>query len=119
MKALFVTFLFAALISFSFASEKESQQADKDKAATKTFTTLRGQVVDKQTNEALVGVKIVLEETDQVAYTDFDGKYQFENIETGDYNLTASYISYEQTSVENVGVSLKKSQIDFSLRTAD
>ncbi len=117
MKALIFTVLFAGILSFSFASEKEKQQADK--AETKMFTTLRGQVVDKQTNEALVGVKIVLEGTDQVAYTNFDGKYQFENIETGAYNLTASYISYEQTSVENVGVSLKKSQVDFSLRTAN
>lgn len=119
MKTLVVTVLFAGILSFSFASEKESQQADKDKTETKLFTTLRGEVVDQKTNEALVGVKIVLEGTDQVAYTDFDGKYQFENIETGDYNLTASYISYEQTSVENVGVSLKKSQVDFSLRTAN
>lgn len=117
MKALLVTVLFAGILSFSFASEKENKQADK--AETKLFTTLSGQVVDKQTNEALVGVKIVLQGTDQVAYTDFDGKYQFENIQTGAYNLTASYISYEQTSVENVGVSLKKSQVDFSLRTAN
>jgi hypothetical protein len=119
MKALIVTVLFAGILSFSFASEKESQKANKDKVETKLFTTLRGEVVDQKTNEALVGVKIVLEGTDQVAYTDFDGKYQFENIETGAYNLTASYISYEQTSVENVGVSLKKSQVDFSLRTAN
>ena len=117
MKSFVFTIALAITVSFSVAAEKENKAEAKIEKS--NLVTLSGKVVDKSTNEALTGVKVVLEGTGQVAYTDFDGKYTLTNIEAGKYNITASYISYENTSVENVSLSLNKSQVDFSLRTAD
>ena len=116
MKAFLFTVLFVVSFAVSFAGNKESKSEVKSDA---NMITLTGTVVDKTTHEALVGVKVVLEGTDQVAYTDFDGNYNFKDIKTGKYNLTASYISYQNNSVENVQVSPKNNQVDFSLNTTN
>lgn len=115
MKALLTVF-FVAIFAFSFAAEKESTEKSQAEA---TQFDLCGQVMDQKTNELLVGVKVVLEGTDQVAYTDFDGNYKFKNIQTGEYNVTASYISYEKATVKNVELSLEKSQVNISLKLTD
>ena len=113
MKSFLLTALFVGIISFSFAAEKENKSEAKVEKT--SLTTISGQVVDKTTEELLVGVKVTLEGTDEVVYTDFDGNYSFENIKIGNYKLTASYISYEKASVNDVQVSLNKNQVDFSL----
>ena len=33
-------------------------------------------------------------------YTDFDGKFSFRNLKPGEYNIVASYISYEKNTIE-------------------
>lgn len=116
MKALLFTVLFTVFVSFSFAAEKESKVESKTEATT---VSLSGQVVDQESQEALVGVKVSLEGTDKVAYTDFDGNYQLNGIEAGQYSLTASYISYRESKIENVQVSLKKSKVNISLEVVD
>ena len=116
MKALLFTVLFSVLVSFSFAAQKETKEESKTEIAA---LSLSGQVVDKVSHEALVGVKLCLEGTDKVAYTDFDGNYQFKGVEAGQYNLTASYISYEESKIENIQLSLKKSELNISLEVVD
>ena len=117
MKSFVLTIVLAVAVVFSFAAEKENKAETKVEKVNTLIVS--GKIVDKATDEALTGVKVVLEGTEQVAYTDFDGKYAFKNVEAGKYNITASYISYENASVEDVSLSLNKSQVDFSLRTAD
>jgi len=56
-------------------------------------STLFGTVVDKDTKESLVGVKI--ESKDTVIYTDFDGKFKI-----GNDTLVISYISYNDTIIK-------------------
>lgn len=116
MKALLSAILVIGILSFSFAAEKENKE---EVNAEVSQLSLTGKVVDKETQEALVGVKITLDGIDQVAYTDFDGHYQFTNIEKGNYNLTASYISYEKSTVKNIELSLKESQVNISLEIID
>ncbi|WP_321288206.1 carboxypeptidase-like regulatory domain-containing protein [uncultured Sunxiuqinia sp.] len=116
MKALLFTVLFTVLISFSFAAEKQTKEESKTEVTT---LSLSGQVMDKVSHEALVGVKVCLEGTDKVAYTDFDGNYQFNGVAAGQYNLTASYISYEESKMENIQLSLKKSELNISLEVVD
>ena len=116
MKSLLFTFVFVLSFAVTFAADKESQPEVKSNA---NLIVLSGKVVDKTTSEALVGVKVVLDGTDQVAYTDFDGNYNFNNIEAGKYNVKASYISYQESSVDQVQVSLKNNQVDFSLNTTN
>ena len=116
MKSLLLTCLLVVSFVLSFAAEKESKSEAKVEASQ---ITLKGSVVDQTTHEALVGVKVVLDGTDEVAYTDFDGNYTLKNVAPGKHNLTASYISYQNSSAKNVQVSLKNNQVDFSLKTAD
>lgn len=116
MKSLLFTVLLIVSFVVSFAAEKENKSDVKVEA---NQVVLTGSVVDQSTQEALVGVKVVLEGTDQVAYTDFDGNYSFKNLAPGKYNLSASYISYQKSSVENVKISLNSNQVDFSLKTTN
>ncbi|MEN6455395.1 MAG: carboxypeptidase-like regulatory domain-containing protein, partial [Prolixibacteraceae bacterium] len=100
MKKLFVSVLLVGCMVFTYAGKKET----KKEVATDNseLTTISGQILDQRTNETLVGVKVALKGTGKVAYTDFDGKYSFENVKPGTYALTASYISYEESTVENL-----------------
>ena len=114
MKQLLLSLLFVGVVSFSFAGnskDKTETQVNNDQPA-----TITGQVTDRKTNESLVGVKIMLEGTDKIAYTDFDGKYSIENVVPGDYKLTASFISYNQTT-EKLRLAKNKTQVNFSLNT--
>lgn len=116
MKASLLIVLMVFGLSYSFAAERENNEK---KQAESQVLSLKGQVIDQQTKEALVGVKVVLEGTKKVAYTDFDGNYQFDNMKAGEYQLTASYISYEKATVEHVKPSLNNGPVNFSLRTAN
>lgn len=60
------------------------------------ISTLTGTVIDKKTGELLVGVEINIEGTKLKAYTDFDGKFKFENINLVEYKIVTNYISYEK-----------------------
>ncbi|HKJ43599.1 MAG TPA: hypothetical protein VKA27_15995 [Sunxiuqinia sp.] len=64
-------------------------------------------------------MKVVLKGTDQEACTDFDGSCNFKNISAGKYDGIASYISYQKSSAENVLVTTKNNQVDFSLNTTN
>lgn len=79
------------------------------------LVSLSGQVTDSNSGEALVGVKVVVEETKDIVYTDFDGSFSFENLIPGSYQLTAAFISYEKSDIqvnlnqqESVEVSLEQ-----------
>ena len=115
MKKTLVTFMFASIVMFSFATDKQDKTDSKAEAVQQV--ELKGQILDKQTQEALVGVKVELEGTEQVAYTDFEGNYTFKAVKTGNYNISASFISYEKAMAENVQISHSKNQFDFSLKT--
>ncbi|MCU4165326.1 beta-sandwich domain-containing protein [Carboxylicivirga caseinilyticus] len=76
----------------SFANNKDNKK-DAD-ASTSAITSLSGIITDEATGENLAGVKVILEGTDQVAYTDFDGIFTFDNVKKGTYTLKSDYISY-------------------------
>jgi hypothetical protein len=91
-----ITFLFICLFSFGVFAENEKQTKDET-----TSLQISGKVVDHLTGENLVGVKIQLENTNIVAYTDLDGNYTIEvpgNIQSGAVNI--SFISYETSVVD-------------------
>lgn len=53
-------------------------------------------VVDKETNEPLVGVEVTSKETGETYYTDLDGKVE---IPTDSCQYILEYISYQDTVV--------------------
>ncbi|MGD9555514.1 MAG: TonB-dependent receptor [Mangrovibacterium sp.] len=66
--------------------------------------TIKGMVIDKKTNEPLVGATILLDGTTTGIMTDFDGNYQIENINPGTYTIRCSFISYETIFREKVTI---------------
>lgn len=91
------------LIAFGFANagidEKEG------------LFNVSGKVIDKNTNEPIIGAKVILAEFNKVVYTDFEGNYTFENIKSGDYSINVSYISYEDVENMKVSTKLKSNEI--------
>jgi len=73
-------------------------------------------VTDKSSSEALVGVEVQIEGTNQKVYTDFDGKFTFCNLKPGEYKLVASYISYEKNVVEHIDAE-KSNQVSILLES--
>ncbi len=117
MKKLFLSFLLVGCVAFAYAGKKENK---KEHAADNSeLTTISGQVLDQRTNETLVGVKVALKGTDKVAYTDFDGKYSFNNVKPGTYELTASYISYEKSTVQDLKLDKNINQVNILLKDSN
>lgn len=65
---------------------------------------ISGLVIDKNTQENLIGVNITIDGTTLGATSDIDGKYEITNLAGGTYKLIFSYIGYADKSVENVTV---------------
>ncbi|HNZ72861.1 MAG TPA: carboxypeptidase-like regulatory domain-containing protein [Prolixibacteraceae bacterium] len=104
MKKIAFSILIASMALSSFAGNDKTQNELEISTKTNANQEISGIVTDKQSNEALVGVEVIIEGTNQKVYTDFDGKFTFSNLKPGEYNLVASYISYEKNIVENIDV---------------
>ena len=63
---------------------------------------LAGKVIDKQTNEALIGANIIVVGTSFGAATDVNGEFLVSQVPSGTYTLRASYIGYQAQSIANV-----------------
>ena len=78
---------------------------------------IAGRVIDAETEEPLPGVNVILEDTDQGAATDQDGYYTIVNVDPGSYTLTASFIGYAETDIQNVRVNIDlTTTINFELQ---
>ncbi len=67
---------------------------------------LTGVVRDKNTQEQLIGVTIVVEGTTPVlgSSTDAQGRFRIDNIPVGSYNIQATYIGYQPLTKFNIVV---------------
>jgi len=84
---------------------------------TKALTSLNGKIVDEISGEALVGVKVEVEGLDKPVYTDFDGNFEVKNIYPGKYNISTTYISYENSFHKNVSVQYSDNKFTFGLKS--
>ncbi len=65
--------------------------------------TISGTIIDEEIGETLIGAYVYLEGTDQVAVTDFDGKYQLEAA-AGIYTVKVTYIGFADKLITDVEV---------------
>jgi len=80
-------------------------------------TILFGRIVDKKTNEPLIGANVVLTGYKLGAATDFYGNYVIKNIPPGTYNIKASYVGYERSLLPDIKLDSNKIYlIDFELQ---
>lgn len=60
---------------------------------------LDGKVFDQQSNEALIGATIIVENTFNAAYTDADGAFQLGRIRQENIKLIVSHIGYQSDTI--------------------
>ena len=109
---LFFSFFFSLFISTStFAQDnptenpenivEEEDLAKKDKTTKKGI--VQGTVRDKDTQEALIGVSVIVVGSDPIigVVTDLEGNYKLE-IPVGSYNLEASYVGFAPLKKFNI-----------------
>jgi outer membrane receptor protein involved in Fe transport len=81
-----------------------------------TTGKIAGVVTDATTAEPLIGVNIIVEDTQMGAATSEDGEYFIINIPPGRYTILASYMGYKKTSQTAVYVQIDKTTVvDFEL----
>lgn len=61
--------------------------------------TIRGEVSDATTGEALIGANVIIQGTEKGTSTDIDGRYIIRNAPVGDLTLLFRYIGYESQEV--------------------
>ena len=66
--------------------------------------TIRVNVFDGETGEALIGATVVVAGTTQGTVTDLDGKATLGDLEAGTYDIQVSYVSYTPKTIEGVEV---------------
>lgn len=66
---------------------------------------LKGKVIDKSNNEALIGATVYIKTLNKGAVTDVNGQYEFKGIPAGKYSVEVSYIGYVKNTVKEVKVS--------------
>ncbi|MCX7985608.1 MAG: carboxypeptidase-like regulatory domain-containing protein [Bacteroidales bacterium] len=105
-KSIFVVVLFLVKVSFLLGQG-----------------VIKGTVVDAQTGESLIGCNVYIQGTTQGVTTDLDGNFVIRNVKPGKYTLVASYVSYDNKTLEvqvpstgevNVSISLSPATITIS-----
>ncbi len=77
--------------------------------------SIRGKVLDKSSDEALIGANLIIQGTSLGVATDVDGNFIIRSIPSGNQTLVVSYIGYEAISV-NVNIQENKTlEEDFYL----
>ena len=63
---------------------------------------ISGKVTDQQTGEPLIGANIIVLGTSLGAATDVNGEYLITNLSAGQYKVKASYIGYQDVTINDV-----------------
>lgn len=115
MKAIAALIIAISISTVVFAGNEKVDKSEKAEKQTVVISKIiAGKVVDSTSGEALVGVAVTLDGSQEVTYTDFEGNFQFANAKAINANLIVSLISYEKVSiqatagVENLKISLKQ-----------
>ncbi len=77
---------------------------------------ITGKVTDRDTGEPLIAVNVIIKSLGLGAATDIDGEYIIINVPPGTYDVTASYIGYESSTITNINVITNRTiSVDFQL----
>ena len=120
MKRIFFIIIAIVLTVNTFANNEKGNEKKTNKSSTASVTTaINGTVVDQITGEALTGVKVTIEGTNQVVYTDFDGNFSFKSLTPGEYNINVDYISYKANKLQKVNIEGTENSIKIGLKTVN
>jgi len=114
MKKTIISIAFSLIIGWTIAGN------DLIPAETPVQTiTLKGKVVDFNSGESLTGVEVAIEGSTIKTYTDFDGNFEIKDVKPGNYNLVASYISYNNSLVENFTAADTDNNVEIKLQSSN
>ncbi|MCD4697768.1 MAG: carboxypeptidase-like regulatory domain-containing protein [Bacteroidales bacterium] len=116
MKRFVLSIMFVALLGFVYADNDGTGSGEAPATPVQTIS-LSGKVIDFETGEALTGVEVILEGIAIKAYTDFDGNFKIEGVKPGNYNIIASYISYDKSLIENFKADIENTEVDIKLQS--
>ena len=71
-----------------------------------TTGKIAGKVVDAKTKEGIPSAAVAVKGTTLGAATDFNGNYVIVNVPPGTYSISVSYVGYQPTRVNNIGVNV-------------
>ncbi len=78
---------------------------------------ISGRVTDAATGDPLPGVNVIIDGTTLGSVTDLEGDYFIANLQTGTYDVRASFVGYSTVLVQGVEVSNDRtSTVDFQLQ---
>jgi len=66
--------------------------------------SIQGQLFDAENRQPLLGANVMIKGTTNATTTNALGIFSFSNLEAGNYQLTVSYLGYEEKTVENIAV---------------
>lgn len=72
---------------------------------------IKGQILDIQSKEPMIGAAILIDGTSSGSTTDFDGNFEIHNVPAGVHNLTITSIGYADLKLEKVRVESGKETI--------
>jgi hypothetical protein len=80
-----------------------------------TTQTIKGQILDKDTRQPLIGATVVVSdlESQPGAVSDLDGNFELTGIPTGRHRLEFSYIGYQPFLVEDAVINSAKELAKF------
>ena len=80
---------------------------------------ISGKIVDKQTNEPLIGANIIVVGTNFGTASDADGNYIIQQVPVGEYSIKASYIGYQDVTMQGIRIVAGLTQeVNFSLNSS-
>jgi hypothetical protein len=94
MKAVVLSMVMMAMVAVNALAGSETKTEKPGEPAVAN-TSISGVIVDEETGEALTGVEVKLNGSEEKTYTDFDGKFVFDGVTPGDYSVEAKIISYK------------------------
>jgi TonB-dependent receptor len=77
--------------------------------------TVHGRVLDRETDDALPGANVIVENTNLGDATDIYGNYVIHNVPAGKQKLRVSYVGYRPTSVDITVTADADIEVDFRL----
>ncbi len=80
---------------------------------------IRGQVVNKDSGEPLIGANVIIDGTERGTTTNQDGRFVIPNVPAGTYDVKATYIGFAPMVVKDVTVYAGQSiTVNFPMQTA-